>query len=370
MGGINKRLWCDDITGVQGYVTFYYDDRYQVNNNATGYNTITPSGFLAKQQLASFNFDDSNGNFNYAFDGSNTSGSIVGWTGPIDTNESANLGIMSAGNGAQYGEGKMQELVIYPNNQSSNRTGIEDNINDFYDIYYLPSDSDAQAFVSRVETAGGSLSNTEKEAVDTLVSDLKDAGIWTKMKAIYPMVGASAAACAQNLKSSSFTGTFNGGWTFASTGVQGNGSTGYMDTGFTPSSDYLDFNNGYSIYSRTNSTIQKWDFGTFPGFHVYLNYSSSLGCKAAIQSTDSNRTAFNDNDSSGFFTFVNNANNSRRAFRNGVFKNTNTSTDNSTRVNQNLYLASLNDRGNNYTYSNREYALLSMHDGLTDIRSI
>jgi hypothetical protein len=27
------------------------------------------------------------------------------------------------------------------------------------------------------------------------------AGIWTSMKAIYPMVGASAAACAQNLKS-------------------------------------------------------------------------------------------------------------------------------------------------------------------------
>lgn len=31
--------------------------------------------------------------------------------------------------------GKLQELIIYSNDQSSNRTGIETNINDFYSIY-------------------------------------------------------------------------------------------------------------------------------------------------------------------------------------------------------------------------------------------
>ena len=50
------------------------------------------------------------------------------------------------------------------------------------------------------------------------------------MKAIYPMVGASAAACAQNLKSSSFTGTFTSGWTFASSGVTPNGTSAYFNT--------------------------------------------------------------------------------------------------------------------------------------------
>jgi hypothetical protein len=44
------------------------------------------------------------------------------------------------------------------------------------------------------------------------------------------MVGASAAACAQNLKSSSFTGTFTSGWTFASTGVTPNGTSAFMNT--------------------------------------------------------------------------------------------------------------------------------------------
>ncbi len=92
------------------------------------------------------------------------------------------------------------------------------------------TDPDAAAFFARVTAAGGTLSATEKSAVNTLVVTLKANSLWTPMKAIYPMVGASAAACAQNLKSSSFTGTFTSGWTFASTGVTPNGTSAYMDT--------------------------------------------------------------------------------------------------------------------------------------------
>lgn len=36
---------------------------------------------------------------------------------------------------AGYFNGYTNEVIIYPNNQSSNRTGIETNINDFYSIY-------------------------------------------------------------------------------------------------------------------------------------------------------------------------------------------------------------------------------------------
>jgi hypothetical protein len=32
-------------------------------------------------------------------------------------------------------DGTIQEFVLYTSDQSSNRTGIEDNINDFYSIY-------------------------------------------------------------------------------------------------------------------------------------------------------------------------------------------------------------------------------------------
>ena len=112
-------------------------------------------------------------------------------------------------------------------------------------------DADAQAFFDRVTAATGTLSDTEKLAVDTLVKQMKTDGIWTKMKAIYPMVGASAAACAQNLKSSSFTGIFSTGWTFTNTGVTP--TFGYMSTQFNPTTEISDNNKGsFGIYSRTN----------------------------------------------------------------------------------------------------------------------
>ena len=132
----SERIWSDDIVGVQGNVLFYSATPHKINDNDTGLENVGFNSLTANtRQLNSFNFNDSNGAYNYAIDGSNTSATQSGWTGPIDTSGTANVGIMSAGNGGQYGDGKLQELVIYPNDQSSNRTGIETNINDHYSIY-------------------------------------------------------------------------------------------------------------------------------------------------------------------------------------------------------------------------------------------
>ena len=114
-------------------------------------------------------------------------------------------------------------------------------------------DPDAQAFFNRVTSAGGTLSGTEQTAVNQLVLDLKANSLWTPMKAIYPMVGASAAACAQNLKSSSFTGSFSSGWTFASTGVTPNGSNAFMDTNLNLNTMNSINDISYGYYSRTNT---------------------------------------------------------------------------------------------------------------------
>jgi hypothetical protein len=154
-----------------------------------------------------------------------------------------------------------------------------------YDKYYLEranggfnpvfeGDPDAQAFFQRVVTAGGTLSATEQLSIDTLVKQMKLDGIWTKMKAIYPMVGASAAACAQNLKSSSFTGTFNGGWTFASTGVTPNGTNGFFDTTFIPSVEFSGENASFGVYSRTVGTVNAADFGRANGGGAIITYLS------------------------------------------------------------------------------------------------
>jgi hypothetical protein len=126
----------------------------------------------------------------------------------------------------------------------------------------LQVDADWLAYYNRVIAAGGSLTTTEQNATKTLVADLKSYGIWSSMKAIYPMVGASAAACAQNLRSASFTGTFTSGWTFASTGVTPNGTSAYMDTGFNLINDFASPSNAsIGAYLRSNTGVNRADMG-------------------------------------------------------------------------------------------------------------
>ena len=92
-------------------------------------------------------------------------------------------------------------------------------------------DPDAQAFF----TASGLTGATELNAVNQLVLDLKGFGIWTKMKAIYPMVGGTAALHKWNLKdpqdtNAAFRLVFTGGWTHSSTGALPNGTNAFANT--------------------------------------------------------------------------------------------------------------------------------------------
>jgi hypothetical protein len=143
------------------------------------------------------------------------------------------------------------------------------------------ADPDWLAYYNRVIAAGGSLSTTEQNATKTLVADLKSAGIWSAMRAVYPMVGASAAACAQNLVSSSFTGSFNGSVTFASTGVTGNGVNGYMTTGYVTNTNGLLNSAHLSFYSRTNIVASQVEMGVAGGGgsnYLLFNFGGTVYC--------------------------------------------------------------------------------------------
>jgi hypothetical protein len=37
--------------------------------------------------------------------------------------------------GSNFSDGPLMEVIVFGNNQSANRTGIENNINDHFDIY-------------------------------------------------------------------------------------------------------------------------------------------------------------------------------------------------------------------------------------------
>lgn len=127
-------------------------------------------------------------------------------------------------------------------------------------------DVDAQAFFDRVTAAGGSLTATEQNAIITLVADMKFTNVWNSMQAVYPMVGASAAACAQNLISASFTGTFTSGWTFSSSGIVSNGTSAYFNTNCRKSVDLPNFNSHWSYVGYSSSWSGVWNFGPAFGF--------------------------------------------------------------------------------------------------------
>ena len=232
-------------------------------------------------------------------------------------------------------------------------------------------DADAQAFFDRVTTAGGTLTTTEKNATNQLVLDMKSAGIWTAMRAVYPMVGASAAACAQNLKSSSFTGTFTSGWTFASTGVTPNGTSAYMNTGLNANSNLSLNSTHLSYYSRTNISGAQVEMGvsTGVGAGTYLLYSYSGTAYSAINAPESARTTAA-NPTTGFLIGSRISSTEEKYFTNNVSQ-TRTQTSGLI-VNLNIYLGGYNTITNtpNVTFpSTKQCAFASIGDGLTDTQA-
>ena len=223
-------------------------------------------------------------------------------------------------------------------------------------------DADAAAFFNRVTTAGGTLSTTEKQAVNQLVLDLKANSLWTPMKAIYPMVGASAAACAQNLKSASFTGTFTSGWTFASTGVTPNGTSAYMDTTLTPNGNLSQNDAHVSLYSRTNNMLTNFqiDLGCGnsggAGDDLYLSANYGPGENAISNVNGRDYASGSSNTTSlGFFLSQRTTSSNTNIYQNNTLIKTHTQSS-KTPSSSPIYLG----RNTSSEYSSRELSFVSV----------
>lgn len=95
------------------------------------------------------------------------------------------------------------------------------------------TDADAQLFITNAAITDP----TQKTAINNLVVDLKGYGIWSKMKALYPFVGGTAAQHKFNLKNpldtdAAFRLVFNGGFTHNSNGITGNATNSFANTKF------------------------------------------------------------------------------------------------------------------------------------------
>ena len=87
-------------------------------------------------------------------------------------------------------------------------------------------------FLARITTPSGARKTAYATLIDGLVAD----GVWALIDGLYILAAADAATARTNLKQSSYGLTANGTITFsADHGYTGDGSTGWMNTGYDPS---------------------------------------------------------------------------------------------------------------------------------------
>jgi hypothetical protein len=181
----------------------------------------------------------------------------------------------------------------------------------------IVSDSDAQAFLNTT----GITDLGQATAINTLVTDLKTAGVWTKMKAIYPFVGGTATSHKFNLKDprdldAAYRLVFSGGWTHTGAGALSNGTTGYANTNinanqiftstdglmgiYTPSTS---LSGGSYIYGVSNMSDSEWSMYSASGsigFGMYRSNTVSStttlpGLSAIGMETNGHRSVYKNN---------------------------------------------------------------------------
>jgi hypothetical protein len=268
-------------------------------------------------------------------------------------------GQAAVNNTIDWGKGKTNNTIGWGTIYSSSPYGDTDLIG-------TPAgDADANAFIS----AAAITDATQKSAIDKLVVDLKGYGIWTKMKAIYPFCGGTAAQHKFNLKTpidsdSAFRLTFSGGWLHSNNGILSNGTNTFADTKLIPNLITAQNSFSYGVYSRTNVDQLSVDIGCVDSGGISTMLLSRFGnifqtlINSGVQYTNSANT-----NSLGFFVGNRTASNVIKNYKNGALLTTG-NIGSGGNNNKSVYIGNTNHTIN-YP-STRQYAFSFISDGLTD----
>jgi hypothetical protein len=213
-------------------------------------------------------------------------------------------------------------------------------------------------------------------ALNTLETDLTTYGLTAKIKALYPMVGGTAAKHKFNFMDArdldaAFRLTFNGGWTHASTGSTPNGVNAFAETYLQPSVSLSQNSTHISYYSRTNRSL---DYGVPIGSYDNINNGqlfvsarrSGNNMVARINTpTFIGDTYTGITDSKGFYIGNRTISSYSKLFRNGTSLG-NGSVVSSALTTRNLNIGALNTPFGASTYDDEELAIASIGDGLSD----
>lgn len=224
-------------------------------------------------------------------------------------------------------------------------------------------DPNAQAFI----TAASITNPTQRSAINTLVKDLKAAGIWTKCTAIYPFVGGNSTAHSFNLVNTSlYQITFVGGVTHSANGIQGNGTNGYANTNLLGNVLPQD-NNHLSLYIRTNiQDTAAFDIGTAVSGTRVLGFRSRK-FDDTIDAYNNTLTIMNgaNTNSQRFQLYQRTAANASAYYRDNILINSSSAASNGT-IAFNIFICTTNISGTPQAfYTTRQYAFASMGQSFT-----
>jgi hypothetical protein len=231
-----------------------------------------------------------------------------------------------------------------------------------------PSGPSYGALTTAWIAATGETDTTILGALNTLESDLTTYGLTAKMKALYPMVGGTAAKHKFNFMDArdldaAFRLTFNGGWTHSSTGALPNGTNAYADTGLDDNT-VLSLNSAHiSFYSRTNvdglyCDMGSYDPATTSGINLFSRYVNEFYGRV-----HNDGAGVSNSDSRGLFLANRVGSTETRNFVNSTLKLQTIASV--AKASYNVVIAARN-RGFNDFYSPRQCAFASIGDGLTD----
>jgi len=235
-----------------------------------------------------------------------------------------------------------------------------------------PLDGDVINFIN----ASGLSGQNQIFAINNLVINLKYAGLWTKMRALYPMVGGTANTHKYNLKDprdldAAYRLNFQGTWTHNSDGAKPNGVSGtYADTFLNPSTTLSQTNGHISYYSFTESAGEN-------GLEIGQGFAGGADvgeCLLAVRWGDNNFYGFwhhkavsggggtTNNTSRGFYLVTRTT--ATTNFKNGSQTRTG-GTGDATTGNFSFYLAAQNNGTTSYRNGSRGCSFSSIGDTLS-----
>lgn len=208
-------------------------------------------------------------------------------------------------------------------------------------------------------------------AINQLVADLFFYGLITKIRALYPFVGGTAALHKFNLIDSrdldiAFRLNFVGGWTHSATGATPNGTNAYADTFIVPNIVLFQNDVSMGLYSGTDNTTATVAMGSNSnGLTNFIRiYPRHPGNLFFADLNDGSNTAASNANARGFLFGSRLLSNQKRISIRGTLSTLN---ENSTGLSTfSIYLGASNQSGTPVLYSPFEHRLSFIGRGLTD----